>query len=1055
MRLIKSHLRTIRTRLIIYFLFIALIPMVITGWLFASFSEQVLKQNVEQQLQQTARDRIRVADHYLVERESDIESLAQAVGIYDAESLTELTEQLQMDLPRYFSLAEINERYLDLLLVSERDGVLLSATNVYQEFAPEQTEAVYEEVWNTAVPAFSPIFPSPIDDRWLVTLAVPLNAYDQQDWGARMAVVAILDAEELLTLLTGAPDLGLTGQLAVVVPSMGDDTGSDAYLLRHGSAPQFIENTAVESPALYTAVYGEPGTNQTDSFTGSDTTQIIAWYPLSGLKAGFIASQDTAEALSGISQLQTLAVIVVLAISLMVVLLAIWIARQISVPLETLTEAVTRMSSGDLDIRVAQTEQFDEIEVLEAGFNEMATQLAQQVHAQDQVIQARTDQLVTAADVSRSIIVLRDPNELLSMIVTTIQQRFQLYFVGIFLMSEDQTELKLVAASGHNSDVRLATENLLPLDEHSIIGQVSRTLEPYVATHTQHDPHHLDNPLLPDTQSELALPLHLDGHLLGVLDLQANQPHHFEVNDLHYLHIVADQVSVALENARLFNQSQQYARDMAQARETAEAANQAKTRFLANMSHELRTPLNAILGFTQVLERDANLTSRQEEYLRIIARSGYHLLDLINDVLEMSKLEVGRVAVHETAFNLHQFLENLYEMFQLRAESNGVELTVSKTTEVPIYISTDEGKLRQVIINLLGNALKFTKEGGISLRVGYEDGETAPRLHFVVEDTGSGIAYTDLDDVFKPFVQTAAGQEQAEGTGLGLAITRQYIHILGGEISIQSNVGQGTVVQFYLPIQVATAVDVGQGWQTQRVIGIRPMRPNGIAPQYRILVADDRAENRLLMREWLTAVGFDVREAVHGRDAVAIWQEWRPHLIWMDMRMPEMDGYEASRLIKSSVVGQETVIIALTASTAESERALVLSSGCDDFVRKPVREAIIFEKIAEHLDLQYQYARPDQAIHAVETLGNDATAVGDEKLVQQLTFLSDAERAALLNASSTLDLEAAYKIITTIQQSDPIFAQQLQEMVDNFRFDALQSILHKAIHNAGQQHLSS
>ncbi|MCA9981901.1 MAG: response regulator, partial [Anaerolineales bacterium] len=524
----------------------------------------------------------------------------------------------------------------------------------------------------------------------------------------------------------------------------------------------------------------------------------------------------------------------------------------------------------------------------------------------------------------------------------------------------------------------------------------------------------------------------------------------FETGDVHYLQGVADQVSIALKNARLFTQSQQYARDMVQAREAAEAANQAKTRFLANMSHELRTPLNAILGFTQVLERDHNLTKRQSEYLGIISRSGYHLLDLINDVLEMSKVEVGRVAVHEDAFNLHQFLHSVSEMFQLRAESSGVSLMVSQASDVPAYITADEGKLRQILINLLGNSLKFTKEGGISLRVGYEEGETAPRLHFVVEDTGSGIPVNELDNVFKPFVQATAGQEQTEGTGLGLAITRQYIHLMGGEISIQSDFGQGTVVQFYVPVQLATAEDVQQGWQGRRIVGIQPTVVRGQPKRYRILVADDRPENRLLLREWLTAVGMSVQEASNGREAVHIWNNWRPHLIWMDMRMPEMDGYEASRLIKSSAFGQETVIIALTASTTESERALVLSSGCDDFVRKPVREALIFEKMAEHLNLQYQYAGSPVLSNLPEAAEEQTvTAVSDNQIVSQLQQLTPEQQQTLLTAASRLDMEVAYSTIAAIQMTDPALAHYLQDLVNNFPFDALQSLLTEATHDTG------
>lgn len=776
--------------------------------------------------------------------------------------------------------------------------------------------------------------------------------------------------------------------------------------------------------------------------------------------AAFVPAANQVEALAHLSHVGKIALFATLVNALLVIFFTVVMTRRISLPLEKLTTAVGQMSSGNLDVRVTATNQFDEIDLLEAGFNEMANQLAQQLQEQDQLIQARTDQLMTAADVSRQIVQLQDPRDLLPFIVRTIQERFQFYFVGIFRVSEDRREQVLVAAAGHNSYVRLTNNTRIPIESHSIIGQVSRTLAPYIASDVRQDPFHLANPLLPNTQSELALPLQLNGQLLGVLDLQASEQGRFEASEIYYLLVVADQVSVALENARLFNEVQAYARDMVQAREVAEAANQAKTRFLANMSHELRTPLNAILGFTQVLERDGNLTKRQRDYLGIISRSGYHLLGLINDVLEMSKVEVGRVAVQEDVFYMPQFLQGVGEMFQLRAESKGLVLRVSQAGDVPPYIRADEGKLRQVLINLLGNALKFTQTGGISLRVGYEAGETAPCLHFAVEDTGSGIPHAALEEVFKPFVQTTVGAAQGEGTGLGLAITRQYIHLMGGEISIQSDLNHGTVVQFYIPFQTATAVDVQKGWQAQRIVGVRAssrQRENGTAVSYRILVADDQQENRLLLREWLTAVGFAVREAADGREAVAIWNDWQPHLIWMDMRMPVMDGYEASRLIKSSVMGQETVIIALTASTAETERALVLSSGCDGLVRKPVREPLIFEKMAEHLHLQYEYAHPapllSPSLPPVAPEGH--TAVANPTLITLLTHLTPAQRQALRHAAHALDMEAAYQAIGTVQKTNPTLAQYLEELVNNFRFDALQTVLNEAFNDATDTELSS
>lgn len=352
------------------------------------------------------------------------------------------------------------------------------------------------------------------------------------------------------------------------------------------------------------------------------------------------------------------------------------------------------------------------------------------------------------------------------------------------------------------------------------------------------------------------------------------------------------------------------------AKEAAEAANHAKSAFLANMSHELRTPLNAILGFAQLMGRDAALTSRQGESLEIINRSGEHLLNLINDVLEMSKIEAGRITLNPERFDLRRLLQTLQEMFQIRAEAKHLSLQFDLAAELPQYVLTDEGKLRQVLINLLSNAVKFTDKGKVTLRAGKEDKGNSTYLYFEIEDTGTGIAPEEIDSLFQPFVQTTSGTQAREGTGLGLTISRQFVQLMKGDIQLTSTLGQGSIFRF--DIQV-TAVE--QPETPQQVSRGRVLRLAFDQPIYRILVVDDRLENRLLIEQLLQTVGFETMTASDGQEAIAAWQTWHPDLILMDMWMPVMDGYQATRQIrvleKLQPNSTHTAIVALTASAFE------------------------------------------------------------------------------------------------------------------------------------------
>jgi PAS domain S-box-containing protein len=329
------------------------------------------------------------------------------------------------------------------------------------------------------------------------------------------------------------------------------------------------------------------------------------------------------------------------------------------------------------------------------------------------------------------------------------------------------------------------------------------------------------------------------------------------------------------------------------------AANLAKSEFLANMSHELRTPLNAIIGFTQVMSQDYSLSGEHQENLAIINRAGEHLLNLINDILEMSKIEAGRITLNRSSFDLINLLKNLEEMLHLRAASKKLELLFEYAQDIPKYVETDENKLCQVLINLLGNAIKFTDTGRVTLRVrlGEQNLPHPPQLFFEVQDTGCGITPEEIGLLFEAFEQTEIGRKSQQGTGLGLAISRKYVQLMGGNITVSSIPGVGSTFTFGVRIALSCPREIPTKQVKSQILALAPTEK-----AYRILVVDDSKESRLLLVKILTSLGFEVREATDGTEAIANWESWQPHLIFMDMRMPIMNGYEATRMIKAKEI---------------------------------------------------------------------------------------------------------------------------------------------------------
>ena len=489
--------------------------------------------------------------------------------------------------------------------------------------------------------------------------------------------------------------------------------------------------------------------------------------------------------------------------------------------------------------------------------------------------------------------------------------------------------------------------------------------------------------------------------------------------------------SVQLEeaNRQLHNANVQ----LTQTKVEAEAANRAKSTFLSTMSHEIRTPLNAILGYAQLMLRDPLLGTDAKANLNIIGRSGEHLLTLINDVLDMSKIEAGRTELKPLTFSLYRMLDDLAAMFRLRAEAKGLRFEMLVDGEPAPYVNADEGKIRQVLINLLGNAIKFTNRGDVKVHVTLGQ-RSVDRLWLsvLIEDTGSGMTGAEQEKLFEPFRQSKGRLNTQEGTGLGLAISRQFARLMGGDITVTSEPGQGSTFRFEIPIERADSGVALRRTEARHVIGIRA---GTNVP--RILVADDQFENRDWLMKLLTSVGFSVRGAENGELAIRNWEGWNPDLILMDVHMPIMDGLEATRRIKENPRGKQTLIVVLTASAMDDDRRAVAHSGADDFLAKPLRDDDLFEKMRALLDITYDY---DELSETVGQPGNGKAPLTSDKLARLPLELIDELRDATANGNKRL----LDQLILKVGETEVVCARALQELADKYEYDALTRLLEEA-----------
>lgn len=446
----------------------------------------------------------------------------------------------------------------------------------------------------------------------------------------------------------------------------------------------------------------------------------------------------------------------------------------------------------------------------------------------------------------------------------------------------------------------------------------------------------------------------------------------------------------------------------------AKAANQAKNRFFSTMSHELRTPLNAILGFSGLMRNDPDLTNEQRQNLDIINRGGEHLLSLINDVLDMAKIEAGKIVLEIQPFDLGTLLRDIADMLGKRAEDKGLQLVLDQSSAFPRFIRGDKEKLRQVLVNLIGNAIKFTNHGSVTLRLGVV--EEPLRLIIEIEDSGIGISEADQLRIFEPFTQL--GAQSQKGTGLGLAIVLEYLKLMGGEISVKSTFGIGSLFRIVLPVQRAEESEVNASESSKgAIVGLAPGQP-----QYRMLIVEDQLENQLLLERLMTNAGFTVKVAKNGAEGIELFQSYQPHFIWMDKRMPQMDGIETTRRIRDLPGGKDVRIAAVTASAFAKQRDELLAAGMDDFVRKPYRPEELFDCLVRQLGVNFLHQENPQAGTELPISLASLSAVA-------VSLRHELSQALVLGNTTLLE-----QLIARIAQQDEELAKTLGRQVSDFNY---------------------
>ncbi|MDM8527726.1 ATP-binding protein [Anaerolineales bacterium HSG24] len=791
-----------------------------------------------------------------------------------------------------------------------------------------------------------------------------------------------------------------------------------------------IQITLVDKSELGHGIY--------KNYHGESVIGVYRWLP--NLEATILAERAESEALAETSYLIIIGSGMALLMIIISIVVALWTTAQIIKPIDILTKVATAISNGDWSQKIP-LDRTDEVGELARAFDSMAKQLKESFVMLELRVLQRTQRLELVANLSERLNAILDLGHLLHELVHQVQETFNYYYVHVYLLDEENEDLVMMSGVGHIGTELKSKGHLIHLHaKTSLVAKAARTGELVTAGDVRITEDWLPNPLLPDTLSEIAVPILVEGTVLGVLDVQANEVNALDESDANLLRSLANQVSVALRNAQLFEQTEQRAIELAEAKELAESANQAKSEFLSNMSHELRTPLNGILGYTQILKQGKNITASQDRGLSIIQQSGQHLLTLINDILDLSKIEARKMEIYPVSIYLSQFLEGVAGIVGMRAEQKGMTFNYETRTNLPVGVNADEKRLRQILLNLLTNAIKFTDKGHVSFRVSVIGGSWASNnqsnsnhetviIRFEVVDTGVGMTSEQLERIYLPFEQVGDRQRRAEGTGLGLAITRKLVEAMGGELQVTSTLGKGSKFWFEIQLPVIDVTPQTNKQHRQIVVGYKGKR-------HKVLVVDDKDYNRLVLVDMIGPLGFELFEAENGQEGVAQALKHKPEVVIIDLVMPVMTGFEAVERMRQMPELQDTLIIAATASAFKQDQNQLMLAGCNAFLAKPIDFAELLEIFEKNLDIEWLYEeKPHPSLIEMSPTSDDLDSATSEIVApppEELEILFDF---ALRGNMRKIKRRIIY--IKTLDEQYTPFANKLEALAKGYKEKAV------------------